>query len=138
VTYAEKLRDPRWQRRRLEIMNRDGFKCAECHNTRRTLNVHHKWYDRGVSPWAHSDECLVTLCEECHKTRTLVDDDARKVMGQLTRAELLNLMEKADQARNAVDVSAAWTPSASRQLERADAIKGELMDLLAEMALGVG
>jgi len=29
-TYAEKLKHPLWQRKRLEILNRDGFKCAQC------------------------------------------------------------------------------------------------------------
>ena len=27
--YVEKLKDPRWQRKRLEIMQRDGFRCRE-------------------------------------------------------------------------------------------------------------
>ena len=29
-TYAEMLRHPRWQSRRLEVMSRDGFRCTAC------------------------------------------------------------------------------------------------------------
>ncbi|MGF6636791.1 HNH endonuclease [Paraburkholderia sp. MM6662-R1] len=65
--YAEKLRDPRWQRRRLEIMQRDNFACTECGDTESTLNVHHRRYIRGVEPWDCPTAMLVTLCERCHE-----------------------------------------------------------------------
>lgn len=67
LTYAEKLRDPRWQRRRLEIMQRDGFKCRDCQDAGRTLNVHHLAYVKGWEPWDYGDEYLMTLCEKCHE-----------------------------------------------------------------------
>lgn len=28
--YAKKLMDPRWQKKRLEIFKRDGWKCQNC------------------------------------------------------------------------------------------------------------
>jgi hypothetical protein len=65
--YAEKLRDPRWQRMRLEVMQRDGFSCQECGDTQTTLNVHHKHYLRGRDPWQYPLTALETLCENCHK-----------------------------------------------------------------------
>src|SRR5262245_15459330 len=65
--YSEKLRDPRWQRKRLEIMQRDNFACGYCSNGNVTLNVHHRWYVRGADPWDYPGEALVTLCEDCHK-----------------------------------------------------------------------
>ena len=64
--YSEKLRDPRWQKKRLEIMQRDEFTCQSCYDSESTLNVHHMWYERGKDPWDYSDKCFVTLCEECH------------------------------------------------------------------------
>lgn len=66
ATYAELLRDPRWQRRRLEIMQRDGWACAKCSTTTATLNVHHKAYLPGALPWQYPGANLVTLCEDCH------------------------------------------------------------------------
>lgn len=64
--YAEKLKSPKWQRRRLEIMERDNFTCQICGNKDMTLNVHHLCYDGG-EPWDTDDLNLITLCDECHK-----------------------------------------------------------------------
>lgn len=66
-TYSELLRDPRWQRRRLEIMNRADFSCEQCRDKSSTLNVHHKIYRKGAPPWEYSDAELVCLCETCHE-----------------------------------------------------------------------
>jgi hypothetical protein len=67
TTYWEKLRDPRWQRKRLEIMNRAGFKCEECGNDKETLNVHHLIYHKSFDPWDYSSSELKCLCERCHE-----------------------------------------------------------------------
>lgn len=66
-SYAEKLKDPRWQRKRLEIMKRDNFTCQDCRSETKTLNVHHRLYIPGIEPWNYPDYLLITLCEECHK-----------------------------------------------------------------------
>lgn len=66
-TYTEMLRDPRWQRKRLEVMQRDGFACRACSSTTKTLNVHHNLYfGHGHPPWQYPDQTLITLCEDCH------------------------------------------------------------------------
>lgn len=65
--YSDKLRDPRWQKMRLKIMERDGFECKNCGSTSETLNVHHKWYLRKTEPWDYPEDALTTLCEACHK-----------------------------------------------------------------------
>ena len=64
--YANKLKDPRWQKKRLEIMDRDGFACRACNNRSTTLNVHHKSYTHGLDPWEYANHNLVTLCASCH------------------------------------------------------------------------
>lgn len=64
-TYSEKLRDPRWQKKRLEIMQRDNFTCRWCCDTKKTLNVHHLKYSG--NPWEADTEYLITVCEECHQ-----------------------------------------------------------------------
>lgn len=69
-TYVEKLRDPRWQKKRLEILNRDNFTCQSCFSSEKTLHVHHKIYIKGVEPWDYNNEYLITLCEECHAWET--------------------------------------------------------------------
>lgn len=66
MSYSEKLRDPRWQKMRLEVMQRDKFTCRVCNNSEKTLNVHHRFYRKGASPWDYEPSALVTLCEDCH------------------------------------------------------------------------
>lgn len=67
-SYSEKLKDPRWQKKRLEILERDEWKCKICENTDRTLHIHHKYYDEKThhEPWNIAKTALVTLCEKCH------------------------------------------------------------------------
>lgn len=67
TNYSEKLRNPKWQKRRLEILNRDHFTCRLCGDKERTLHVHHIRYDRGADPWDYPDNTLVTVCEACHE-----------------------------------------------------------------------
>jgi hypothetical protein len=62
----EAYKDPRWQKRRLQIMERDGWACVACRRTDETLHVHHKAY-YGM-PWEVSDHDLQTLCEKCHES----------------------------------------------------------------------
>ena len=66
-TYVEKLKDPRWQKKRLEIFDRDEFSCCYCFSEEKTLSVHHGYYEFGKEPWEHENETLFTLCEDCHK-----------------------------------------------------------------------
>jgi len=66
MNYAEKLKDPRWQKKRLEIFERDGWKCRECGDAKSTLNIHHQRYKSGCDPWEYDNSDLKTLCEYCH------------------------------------------------------------------------
>ncbi len=70
-TYGELLKDPRWQRKRLEILSRDEFTCLSCGDKESTLHVHHKHYRRGARPWEYDSAYLVTLCENCHEAITV-------------------------------------------------------------------
>lgn len=70
MTYSDKLKDPRWQKKRLEVMLRDGFKCTKCNDAETTLNVHHLKYLG--DPWdAHLDD-LETLCCHCHEATEII------------------------------------------------------------------
>lgn len=81
-SYAEKLKDPRWQRKRLRIFERDNFKCRDCESDKKTLTVHHCFYERG-DPWDTADEFLLTVCNPCHKIRQATEDEARRLLGIL-------------------------------------------------------
>lgn len=65
MTYQQKLLDPRWQRRRLEILERDGFICRLCKDPHTTLHIHHLIY-RKIEPWEYEDDELITYCKHCH------------------------------------------------------------------------
>lgn len=74
MNYEDLLKDPRWQKRRLEIMQRDNFTCQQCGNGLNNgvpLNVHHLRYYKNKQPWEYADTDLITLCEECHKKEHL-------------------------------------------------------------------
>lgn len=66
MNYSEKLKDPRWQRKRLEVLSRDNFRCDLCRRDTKTLHVHHRYYTRGLEPWEYPDQVYRTLCEDCH------------------------------------------------------------------------
>jgi 5-methylcytosine-specific restriction endonuclease McrA len=70
MKYADKLKDPRWQRKRLEVFERDNFTCRACGDDFNTLNVHHLHYYAGCEPWDYGLGDLITLCENCHKFET--------------------------------------------------------------------
>jgi 5-methylcytosine-specific restriction endonuclease McrA len=67
-SYWQLLRDPRWQRMRLEVMERANFECEICGGADDTLNVHHKIYRKGAAPWEYQAHELQCLCEGCHET----------------------------------------------------------------------
>ena len=64
-TYSQKLQDPRWQKKRLEIMQRDNFTCQACGDTESELHVHHKQYTTDL-PQNELSENLITYCCVCH------------------------------------------------------------------------
>lgn len=66
-SYQEWLKDPRWIKRRNEILTRDKNTCQFCGAQDKYLHVHHREYFDGFFPWEYPDSDLVTLCEDCHK-----------------------------------------------------------------------
>lgn len=82
MTYSEKLKDPRWQKKRLEVMCRDEFTCRDCGDKDNTLHVHHCAY-AGREPWAIPMNALLTLCLDCHEARQLIEDDAHLMLGKI-------------------------------------------------------
>ena len=65
MTYAQKLKDPRWQRKRLEVFQQADWQCQLCGDDKQTLHVHHSRYD-GREPWDYPISMLISLCEDCH------------------------------------------------------------------------
>lgn len=64
MTYEDQLKDPRWQKVRLEVIGRDNFTCRMCGDKATTLEVHHLSYEKFA--WDVPKEKLITLCHDCH------------------------------------------------------------------------
>lgn len=64
TAYQEHLRSPKWQKKRLKILERDNFTCILCGDTESTLHVHHEKYNGNY--WEANDGDLKTLCLHCH------------------------------------------------------------------------
>lgn len=82
-SYYEMLKDPRWQRKRLEIMQRADFKCEDCKTAEKTLNIHHSYYEKGLAPWEYPDKSLHCLCEDCHEIAQDLIVILHRLLGQL-------------------------------------------------------
>ena len=84
--YSEKLKDPRWQKKRLEIFERDGWSCTNCGDKESPLAVHHLSYEKGKDPWDYKSEWLTTLCEPCHGIEFHHREDAEKKLTETLRS----------------------------------------------------
>jgi len=78
-TYKEKLRSPKWQKIRLEVMQRDDFTCQHCFKEDKPLNVHHMTYKKSTEPWDYHHANLITVCDDCHKLVHSTDDHISKI-----------------------------------------------------------
>lgn len=87
--YKEKLKNPRWQKKRLEIFNRDHWTCQRCFTDDIPLNIHHRKYLPNTDPWDYPNELLITLCEECHDYETLHYETALATLIDITKTYLL-------------------------------------------------
>lgn len=113
MTYADQLKHPRWQRKRLEVLNLADFKCESCSDGGTTLHVHHKRYVKGRLAWEYEATELVALCEPCHQLAHEESDQLATVVAVLPAAgacampEILSLLVGYVTARLPIG-SAAW------------------------------
>lgn len=100
MSYAELLKDPRWQRKRLEILEAAGWKCERCGDSTSSLQVHHRWYSRGAKPWEYERELLAALCENCHeavtKNHRLLDSYVNGIKYYCDAEEILRVVSYID------------------------------------------
>lgn len=89
MAYSDLLKDPRWQKKRLTIFNRDNFTCVSCGADDRTLHVHHHIYLNGKMPWEYNDIMLVTLCDRCHEKEEALKSDDENIVKMLLCGGLL-------------------------------------------------
>ncbi len=85
MKYSEKLRDPRWQKKRLEVLSAARFRCEDCGDGASTLEIHHCAYMTGRETWDYDGALLMALCRTCHCHRQQLEDSLRIDMGRITR-----------------------------------------------------
>lgn len=83
ATYAEKLKDPRWQKKRLEVLSKNDFSCEVCGDAKSTLHVHHKEYFKNREPWEYEVDQLACICKECHQNEHDYIDPLKMVSSYL-------------------------------------------------------
>lgn len=66
-TYYELLQHPKWQQKRLQILEAAGWECTSCGDSESMLQIHHTYYEKGLKPWEYPDASLRCLCGKCHK-----------------------------------------------------------------------
>lgn len=89
--YAEKFKDPRWQKKRLEVLERDEWMCQQCFETTETLHIHHKAYEKGKYPWEYDNKYMITLCESCHEDET---NTAKDIFDNLVKNIKINFLSQ--------------------------------------------
>jgi hypothetical protein len=83
--YSDKLADPRWQRKRLEILQAANFRCEDCGRGDIELQVHHCAYLPGKKTWEHDVSLLMCVCVYCHANRQNREDAIRVSLGRIMR-----------------------------------------------------
>lgn len=101
MDYKEQIKSPKWQKRRLEIMEKDNFTCQLCGDTETMLNVHHLAYHRDRNIWEYDDWELMTLCENCHKDEHSSLDDLTSYIESIkskgvTMREIIAVLDSID------------------------------------------
>jgi len=92
IPYYEKLKDPRWQKLRLMVMERENFTCEMCGATDKTLNVHHGYYEPGYDPWDYRPDTLHCVCVGCHEVAQSDIRDLQMEIGRINPKHLMYFM----------------------------------------------
>ena len=104
-TFLEAYKNPKWQEKRLEVMEIVGFECSDCGSKDNTLHVHHTYYEKGKKPWEYPIESLHCLCEDCHKKAQNINTLLKRQLGKIGLQHHIELLGYA------VAIEAMWDES---------------------------
>lgn len=96
MTFEEQYKHPEWQRKRLEVLELNGFQCTECGAKDKQLHVHHPYYRRGALLWEYRALELQCLCNRCHEAAHFIDEAIKEAMSIMPLKEKLRLLGYAD------------------------------------------
>ena len=80
MDYKEQIKHPKWQKKRLEILEENNWTCAACGNTDAQLHVHHTRYEKNKMIWDYSNYKLMAVCNECHKEIHRIKDSIKEII----------------------------------------------------------
>lgn len=80
MEYKKQIIHPKWQKKRLEILERDKFRCQHCGSNIDTLNVHHLIYHKNKMIWEYSNKYLITFCNDCHYDWHRIKDNINETL----------------------------------------------------------
>lgn len=80
MNYAQQIKHPMWQKKRLEVLEANNFECEDCGAKEEELHVHHPFYRRGAMIWQYEASELQCLCHKCHKDAHALDERLKKAM----------------------------------------------------------
>ena len=80
TNYSDKLKNPKWQKKRLEILNLHGFKCEKCGCEDKELHVHHRFYIKGREVWQYDNDVFQVLCCDCHEKEHIKEKESVRVV----------------------------------------------------------
>jgi len=67
ASHPELLNHPEWHKKKLEILEKSGFRCINCRSDEKTLDVYHSYYENSLKPWEYPEKSLYCLCGECYR-----------------------------------------------------------------------
>lgn len=102
MNYAEQLKDPRWQKKRLEVFQAANYQCERCRDAGSQLHSHHLFYKREMMLWEYRTEDIMCVCGKCHDQLAFVRDtllqdagkDIEELAVQITMLQGLGLTNK--------------------------------------------
>ena len=87
MNYAEQIKHPKWQKKRLEVLEHYNFTCQECGEKEKELHVHHPFYKKNVMIWDYAIGELMCLCCDCHKDAHSIDDKIKTHLSVLSYSQ---------------------------------------------------
>jgi hypothetical protein len=102
LSYSNKLKDFRWQKKRKYILKRAKNKCEDC-GSAINLEIHHCYYIYPFEPWEYPYDSLKCLCRDCHVKRGLTEQILRGHLALLKTKELESL-------RRLITSGLSWYP----------------------------
>lgn len=114
--FFARYRDPRWQKKRLELLERAGWKCEICGASEKELHAHHVIYRKDTAPWEYEDYEYRVLCDKHHLE---IEEQVKPaVLAMGTWMDPLVTMELVDRLCHAFNIARSngvdFKPSAAR------------------------